>query len=304
MPVSEGAVQRWWIVNTDAAHGAADAPEKWLSRGIAVVSSQEKLSVFKTLAPGDMVFMWVSALRRGGNGLSAIGRVLGDVFEVTDPAEMASPMEAIEFQRRVEWLADLRQAPVQQGALRALGINLGVLSFGMNEAPHSNALVDFVVQRLSALTPSPAQCDRRAAAIRALNATRPSGAPTAKPPGQRSPAARTTTTTVYPRCPNVRAWTLDRAAGHCECCGSPAPFLDADDQPFLESHHIVWLSRGGDDVTENTVALCPNCHRELHHGPRREALQALLLAAIPPKDRALDALRASGARGAGFSKRP
>ncbi|WP_429628901.1 HNH endonuclease [Tunturiibacter psychrotolerans] len=35
-------------------------------------------------------------------------------------------------------------------------------------------------------------------------------------------------------------------------------------QPYLECHHIVWLARGGDDTIENTVAMCPNCHRRMH----------------------------------------
>lgn len=39
---------------------------------------------------------------------------------------------------------------------------------------------------------------------------------------------------------------------------------DKDGNPYLESHHIIWLSKGGDDSIENTVALCPNCHRKMH----------------------------------------
>ena len=35
-------------------------------------------------------------------------------------------------------------------------------------------------------------------------------------------------------------------------------------EPYLETHHIVWLSEGGEDSIENTVALCPNCHRKMH----------------------------------------
>ena len=27
---------------------------------------------------------------------------------------------------------------------------------------------------------------------------------------------------------------------------------------------MIWLSRGGEDSTENTVALCPNCHTRMH----------------------------------------
>lgn len=32
----------------------------------------------------------------------------------------------------------------------------------------------------------------------------------------------------------------------------------------IETHHIEWLARGGKDRIENTVALCPNCHRKMH----------------------------------------
>jgi 5-methylcytosine-specific restriction enzyme A len=35
-------------------------------------------------------------------------------------------------------------------------------------------------------------------------------------------------------------------------------------EPYLETHHIVWLARGGEDASGNTVALCPNCHRRVH----------------------------------------
>ncbi|MFV5483444.1 HNH endonuclease [Acinetobacter towneri] len=34
--------------------------------------------------------------------------------------------------------------------------------------------------------------------------------------------------------------------------------------PYLETHHIVWLARGGEDTISNTVALCPNCHKRMH----------------------------------------
>ena len=35
-------------------------------------------------------------------------------------------------------------------------------------------------------------------------------------------------------------------------------------KPFLETHHVIWLADGGDDSIENTVALCPNCHKKMH----------------------------------------
>lgn len=43
-----------------------------------------------------------------------------------------------------------------------------------------------------------------------------------------------------------------------------APFKNKQNEPYLETHHIEWLSQGGDDTIENTVALCPNCHKKMH----------------------------------------
>lgn len=70
--------------------------------------------------------------------------------------------------------------------------------------------------------------------------------------------------TAYSRNEYVAEITKRRAKGHCELCGKPAPFKDKVGNPYLESHHIVWLSEGGNDNIQNTVALCPNCHRRMH----------------------------------------
>lgn len=81
------------------------------------------------------------------------------------------------------------------------------------------------------------------------------------------PGTLTITTTIYKRNPNVIAYALLRANGHCERCGDAAPFFRASDgSPYLEVHHQVPLSEGGEDTIENTLALCPNCHREAHFG--------------------------------------
>ncbi len=74
-------------------------------------------------------------------------------------------------------------------------------------------------------------------------------------------------TKVYIRNPDVVAEVLNRANGICEKCNSHAPFKRAkDNTPYLEVHHKIHLANGGDDTIENTLALCPNCHRELHYG--------------------------------------
>ncbi len=91
-----------------------------------------------------------------------------------------------------------------------------------------------------------------------------------KPKGNRRPEKNMTSGASYQRDPQVVAWVLDHANGICGLCGQPAPFVDTSGKPFLEVHHITWLSKGGEDTVENSVALCPNCHRRAHHGEDRD----------------------------------
>ncbi len=75
------------------------------------------------------------------------------------------------------------------------------------------------------------------------------------------------TTVGYKRNPDVINEVLLRAKGICERCNKTAPFIrKKDNSPYLEVHHKIMLSQGGEDTVENAVALCPNCHRELHYG--------------------------------------
>ena len=81
------------------------------------------------------------------------------------------------------------------------------------------------------------------------------------------PKQVTVNTVVYKRNPDVVAGALIRAKGYCERCKKIAPFSrKKDNSPYLEVHHIVPLSIGGEDSLENVIALCPNCHREKHFG--------------------------------------
>ena len=75
---------------------------------------------------------------------------------------------------------------------------------------------------------------------------------------------RVVTSVQYERDQYVAEYTKTRANGVCDLCGKSAPFSTKDGSPYLESHHIEWLSRGGEDSLNNTVALCPNCHRKMH----------------------------------------
>ena len=71
-------------------------------------------------------------------------------------------------------------------------------------------------------------------------------------------------TEQFVRNPYIAEATKRRANGICQLCRKAAPFTRLDGNPYLESHHIIWLSEGGSDSLNNTVALCPNCHKKMH----------------------------------------
>ena len=75
---------------------------------------------------------------------------------------------------------------------------------------------------------------------------------------------RYTVSKTFDRDPYVSEYVKRRANGICDFCGKPAPFTDKKGRPYLVSHHIIWLSRGGKDTIYNTVALDPSCHRIIH----------------------------------------
>ena len=84
----------------------------------------------------------------------------------------------------------------------------------------------------------------------------------------------------YQRSDKIREYTIVRADGQCEACGNAAPFKKPNGEPFLEVHHVDELGEGGADDPSLVVAVCPNCHREIHyrrHGDQlNEALRNLL----------------------------
>ena len=89
------------------------------------------------------------------------------------------------------------------------------------------------------------------------------------------PGTRSVNSTAIVRNPYVSEYAKRLANGICALCGQPAPFRDAAGKPYLETHHIVWLSEGGSDSIDNTVALCPNCHRKMHILKRLEDVTKL-----------------------------
>lgn len=85
---------------------------------------------------------------------------------------------------------------------------------------------------------------------------------------------------LYRRSEQVRQYVLMRANGICESCRKPAPFRRKDGSPYLEPHHINRLSDGGLDHPQYVGAICPACHREIHHGEHGKAKNEQLRAYV------------------------
>ena len=101
-----------------------------------------------------------------------------------------------------------------------------------------------------------------------------------RPKGNKKPKKRNTNSEQYERDQKVVAHAEKRANGICELSNQPAPFTRENGSPFLEVHHIIPLSEGGEDVVQNVAALSPNCHREAHYSARKNEIRNLLLEKI------------------------
>jgi predicted HNH restriction endonuclease len=92
------------------------------------------------------------------------------------------------------------------------------------------------------------------------------------PNGQRAPNKCTTSQETFIRDAAVVAYVLGVANGSCECCSEKSPFIKSNGEPYLEVHHVRHLAKDGSDTISNAIAICPNCHRELHFGINSESL--------------------------------
>lgn len=86
---------------------------------------------------------------------------------------------------------------------------------------------------------------------------------------------RTIKTTTYIRDPYIAEYAKLRADGFCQLCEEKAPFYTKNNKPYLEAHHLKWLSKGGTDTIDNVVALCPNCHRKMHELNNKDDIKKL-----------------------------
>lgn len=100
------------------------------------------------------------------------------------------------------------------------------------------------------------------------------------PQGNKNPSKTEVTTLQYSRDKEIVAWILQNSNGYCECCKEKSPFNKEDGSPFLEVHHMKQLSENGSDTVTNAIAICPNCHRELHYGINNKILMEHIYSSV------------------------
>lgn len=115
---------------------------------------------------------------------------------------------------------------------------------------------------------APARADLAQLRIKAMEAAAP------------SVSTGTATRNIYQRSADVRDYVLARSNGFCEGCENAAPFARRNGVPYLEPHHIRRASDGGPDDPRFVIALCPNCHRQVHFGMDGDTYNDALLAKV------------------------
>lgn len=69
----------------------------------------------------------------------------------------------------------------------------------------------------------------------------------------------------------IHQMVLEEADGVCELCGGK---FEPD---ILKTHYVIWLIDGGEQETDNLVALCPTCHIMVHRSPNDPEITEKLL---------------------------
>ena len=73
------------------------------------------------------------------------------------------------------------------------------------------------------------------------------------------------------RSPDIRRQTLMRDSYKCMIDSSHKTFISKSNaKQYVESHHIIPMARQDTytdnlDCLENTISLCPCCHRKIHY---------------------------------------
>ena len=92
------------------------------------------------------------------------------------------------------------------------------------------------------------------------------------------------TSSNYIRDPQAAAYVKQQAEYKCEFNKDHKTFIsDISGKQYVEAHHLIPIKYQDQfeyslDIPENIVALCPNCHRAIHHGTKdckKEIITAL-----------------------------
>ncbi|MFD1885965.1 HNH endonuclease [Paenibacillus wenxiniae] len=87
----------------------------------------------------------------------------------------------------------------------------------------------------------------------------------------------------YPRNPTESIEAKRRNNWTCEVDVSHVTFQSAsDNNPYVEAHHLIPMAaqdfyENTIDFADNIVALCPNCHRKIHHAIEEEKRDMLMI---------------------------
>lgn len=82
------------------------------------------------------------------------------------------------------------------------------------------------------------------------------------------------TSNNYIRDPQAAAYVKQQAGYKCEFNKEHKTFIsDISGKQYVEAHHLIPIKYQDQfkyslDIPENIVALCPNCHRAIHHGTK------------------------------------
>ena len=205
-----------------------------------------------------------------------IGEVIGDAYFLPEAIAFATA-----YRRAVHWYnekAPLTKADLPEALITKINLVYNVTQTCLDISEFAQTLQALVRSNTEIANPEPVVLDRfREGFDRALAASLASHTQARQArlrTASRTPERRLVTSYEFVRNADVVAEVLVRAKGRCGRCGDHAPFRRViDGTPYLEVHHIVHLARGGEDSVENAIALCPNCHRYMHHGFAESASQ-------------------------------
>ena len=78
-------------------------------------------------------------------------------------------------------------------------------------------------------------------------------------------ARKTYISTTTRRNATATAAAKERDGFACQYCGCSNTFTTADGKPYVEVHHLKYVSEGGSDVLDNLVCLCAHHHSMIHY---------------------------------------